>query len=236
MYANVGDNEVTLISSVAFVAEKEQALYQKAFALAREMLGKAAERSKKHYNMRVKPTSYQVGDWIYYFCPRHRVGRSQKWQRFYSWPFLIIEILGAVNLRIQKSPRANPMVVHVDKVKQCMGETHVSWLGTQTYTVIPITVESDVLPIMFGGVDRGGLSTSAVYVEPNVMVKPKRNAGVPARILSRIYAAWDNAPPHVCKPIDVECVNNDEFCLSRFGDIKKTAKKTEFKYKFFPCR
>jgi len=73
MCADVGDDEVTLISSISFVAEG-QALFQKAFTLTRKMLGKAAERSKKRYDMRVKPTTYQVGDWVYYFCPRHRVG------------------------------------------------------------------------------------------------------------------------------------------------------------------
>jgi len=70
MYADVGDNNVTLVSSVAYVAER-QALFQRSFMLAREMLGKSTERSKKRYDMRVKPTSYQVGDWIYFFCPRH---------------------------------------------------------------------------------------------------------------------------------------------------------------------
>jgi len=30
----------------------------------------------------------------------HRVGSSPKWQRFYSGPFLVLEKLGAVNLRI----------------------------------------------------------------------------------------------------------------------------------------
>jgi len=48
MYAEVGDDEVTLISSIAFVAER-QTLFQKAFTVVREMLGKAAERSMKRY-------------------------------------------------------------------------------------------------------------------------------------------------------------------------------------------
>jgi len=102
MYADLGDEEVTYISSVGYVAEK-QASFQKAFTLAHEALCVAAERSKKRYDMRVKPTNYRVSDWVYYFCPRHRVGRSPKWQRFYSGPFLVTEVLGAVNLRIQKS-------------------------------------------------------------------------------------------------------------------------------------
>jgi len=154
MYADLGDGEVTHISSVGYVAERQE-LFQKAFATAREALGLAAERSKKRYDMRVKPTKYQVGDWVYYFCPRHRVGRSPKWQRFYSGPFLVIDILGAVNLRIQKSARANMMVVHVNKVKLCLGETPTPWLDIEFYNVIPNTLEPDVLSNIFGGVDRG---------------------------------------------------------------------------------
>jgi len=72
MYANVGDDGVTLISSIAFVAER-QALFQKAFTVVREMLGKAAKR-KKRYDMRVKPTTYKVGHWVYYF-----LSLSQGW-------------------------------------------------------------------------------------------------------------------------------------------------------------
>jgi len=95
----------------------------------------------------------------------------------------VTEILGAVNSIIQKSVRANQMVVHVDKVKQCIGETPVSWLGDDHYNVIPVMLETDVLTIMFGGVDRNGVSTSADDVETNVIVGPKWNAGVPARFL-----------------------------------------------------
>jgi len=100
----------------------------------------------------------------------------------------VIEILGAVNLRIQKLARANQMVVHVDKVKQCMGETPVSWLGVEHHNVIPTTLEPDVLTNMFGSIHRGWISTSAHDVNTNVIVRPKRNAGVPALFLSRIYA------------------------------------------------
>jgi len=65
----------------------------------------------------------------------------------------VIEILGAVNLRIQKLARANAMVVHVDKVKHCTGDSPVSWLGNNDYNVVPPNLETDALPIMFGDVD-----------------------------------------------------------------------------------
>jgi len=125
MYTDLEDPELASVSSVKFVAER-QILFKKAFALTRETLGVAAERSKKRYDMRVKPAVYEVGNWVYYFCLRHRVGRSPKWQRFYSGPFLVLVKLGSVNLRIQNSPCANPMVVHVDKIKHCTGITPAS--------------------------------------------------------------------------------------------------------------
>jgi len=128
------------------------------------------------------------------------------------------------------------MVVHVDKVKQCMGETPVSWLGAEHYNVIPVMLETDVLTNMFGGVDRNGISTSADDVDSNVILRPKRNASVPARFLSRIYAVWDNAPSNVCTAIITECVDNNELCFFRDSEMKRAAKKQEFEYRCFPCR
>jgi len=42
---------------------------------------------------------------------------------------LIVEILGKVNVRIQKTAKASVMVVYVDKIKLCKGETPESWMG-----------------------------------------------------------------------------------------------------------
>jgi len=120
---------------------------------------------------------------VYYFCPRHRVGRSPKWQRFYSGPYLITDVLGPVNLRLQKSVKANKMVVHVDKVKHCTGTTPVSWLGVDNYNVVPVNLEPDVLTNLFGGVDRSGGASSTDDTNTTVIERPRRNAGVPARFL-----------------------------------------------------
>jgi len=235
MYTDVGDDETMTTSSVEFVAER-QLLFRKAFTLARDTLGIAAERSKKRYDMRVKPISNKVGDWVYYFCPRHRVGRSPKWQRFYSGPYLVTEILGTVNLRLQKSVKANKMFVHVDKFKHCTGNTPVSWLGTDHYIVIPPVLGSDVLPHMFGNVDRTGPLASTDDTNPTVIVRPKRNAGMPSRFLCRIYALYDNEHICVCTMEQGGGGNNDDFCLSRYHVIKKAAtKKMDFEYRCFPC-
>jgi hypothetical protein len=70
----------------------------------------------------------QPGQWVWYYYPRRYTQRSQKWQRFYIGPLLVVKQLGAVNFVIQKSAKATPMVVHIDKLKLCRGETPKSWL------------------------------------------------------------------------------------------------------------
>jgi len=106
---------------------------------------------------------------------------------------LIVEVLGAVNLRIQKPAKAAAMVVHVDKVKRCMGDTPVSWMGTgerdttlgaleDDRVLVPLFVEDPYVRTadIINDNDDGGVLS--------VMVRPKRNAPMPARYLSRIYA------------------------------------------------
>jgi len=112
------------------------------------------------------------------------------------------------------------MVVHVDKVKQCLGETPMAWLGTETYYLVPTAMEQDVLPNMFGGIDRGGIDTAADDIATNIIVRPKRNTCVPAHFLSRIYAVHDNALSYIYDYVKNERDYNNELCLYRFIDMK----------------
>jgi len=95
LYVEVEDKNLDAGSYSEFVEGQKDA-FRSTFALARKSLGFCAENRKKRYDMRIRPSIYKVGAWMYYFCPRHRVGRSPKWQNFYSGPFLIVEVLGAV--------------------------------------------------------------------------------------------------------------------------------------------
>jgi predicted aspartyl protease/transposase InsO family protein len=101
-----------------------------AYTLVREQLGVQAERRKKYYDTKLKPSSFHVNDWVWLYTPRRRPGKSIKWQRLYNGPFLIIDQIGPVNYVIQRSPRAEPKVVHVDKLKLFLGDTPESWLST----------------------------------------------------------------------------------------------------------
>jgi len=78
MYVGVEDKTVDDKNYSNFVQDQRKKI-REGFDRARESLGVNADRSKKRYDMRVR----------LYFCPRHRVGRSPKWQNFYSGPYFI---------------------------------------------------------------------------------------------------------------------------------------------------
>ena len=46
----------------------------------------------------------------------------------YVGPMLIVDVIFATNVKIQKSCNSPSQVVHVDKLKGCQGETPASWL------------------------------------------------------------------------------------------------------------
>ena len=84
----------------AFVL-RQQELADTAFELAREQLQVAAERRKVAYDVRVKKQQLHVGDWVWNYYPRRYTGRSQKWQRSYIGPFLIVREIPPVNFVLQ---------------------------------------------------------------------------------------------------------------------------------------
>jgi len=115
--------------------------------------------------MRVKPKQYHVGDWVYYFNPRKRPGRQGKWATKYTGPFLVIKIIGAVNVVIQRSKRAKPMTVHVDKLKPFVAdEMPRPWLDDPRSDVL---VENEFI----GGVEP--ISDEPETDEPETLAKQR---------------------------------------------------------------
>jgi len=100
-----------------------------AYEEVRKELRVAAQRYKRYYDIKVRPHRYEIGQWVYYFNPRKYAGRQDKWVRKYSGPFLVIATPTPVNVVIERSSRAKPMTVHLDKVKLYTGPEPVSWLN-----------------------------------------------------------------------------------------------------------
>jgi len=90
-----------------------------AYEIVRQNLGVVAERNKRYYDLRARPTSFSVGQLVYYFNPRKHVGRSEKWQKKYAGQFREKKVLSPVNLLLRRSRKSKPFVAHIDKVKIC---------------------------------------------------------------------------------------------------------------------
>jgi len=101
------------------------------------------------------------------------------------------------------------MVVHVDKVKKCIGDTPVSWMGTgERDTTLGALENNEVLVPLF--VEEPYVRTADIINDNDdggvvpILVRPKKNAPIPARYLSRIYAVsvTDNCGDDV---INISC-------------------------------
>lgn len=91
--------------------------FRSAFEAAREHLGAAAKRRKRHYDLRARPQAFPVGSQVWCLNPRPHKGRFRKWQSPYLGPFEVIRQLGPVTYEIRRGQHAQPWTVHVDKLK-----------------------------------------------------------------------------------------------------------------------
>ena len=93
--------------------------FRSAFEAAREHLGAAAKRRKRHYDLRARPQAFPVGSQVWCLNPRPHKGRFRKWQSPYLGPFEVNRQLGPVTYEIRRGQHAQPWTVHVDKLKAC---------------------------------------------------------------------------------------------------------------------
>ena len=121
-------DESNQVNSMDEFVQRTQEQMADAYEIARQHLRAAAQRRKDTYDIRVRHQEFQVGDWVWYWYPRRYSSRSPKWQKNYIGPFLIVRKIEPVNFVLQRSSRAKPFVVHVNKLKKCFGQTPTSWL------------------------------------------------------------------------------------------------------------
>jgi len=134
--------ELAAPSYDGYAGELQQRLVT-AYEVRRE-LRRTAERNKRYYDVAVKPHQYVAGDWVYYYNPRKRPGRQDKWERKFSGPYLVIATPSPVNVTIQRSVKAKPFTVHIDKVKIYTQDPPKSWLKmTDTVEKCEVAVQVD---------------------------------------------------------------------------------------------
>ena len=114
-------------NSHELVADAQQN-YRKAYAIARASLSVQESRRKDVYDRRVVRRKFSISQWVWYFIHGDIKGGRPKWSKMYVGPMLIVDVISATNVKIQKSRNSPSQVVHVHKMKVCRGETPASWL------------------------------------------------------------------------------------------------------------
>ena len=119
------------VSLDEFVCQTQEQMSD-AYEFAREHLRAAAKRRKQTYDIRVRESDVRVGDWIWYWYPRKFPRKSLKWQRSYIGqrtnvaPLpLVIRKIEPSNFVLQRTAKSKPSVVHVNKLKKCLGRPQV---------------------------------------------------------------------------------------------------------------
>jgi len=69
-----------------------------AYAETRVSLKRAVQTQKKYYDLKVKPTVFEKGSWVYYFHPQYHQGKQDKWIRKYLGPYLVVDTPSSVNV------------------------------------------------------------------------------------------------------------------------------------------
>jgi len=98
-----------------------------AYAKVRAQLQRSAGYNKRCNDIGVKPSRFEVGQWVWYFNPRKLRGKQMKWTQQYEGPYLILRMLLPLVAKIQQSSRTKPKIVHIDKLKKYEGEEPRMW-------------------------------------------------------------------------------------------------------------
>jgi hypothetical protein len=141
---------------------------QETYLLARSHLQRNADFRSARYNLRVKPATFPVGQWVWYHCPRRSVGLKDKWTKYYDGPYKVLDQVGPVLYRIQKSARAHPKIVYVDKLKLFDGDTPKDW-------------DSSTAPVEIADEEPLGLEALEVEDREIPVSRPTRPRILPAR-------------------------------------------------------
>jgi transposase InsO family protein len=142
---------------------------QTAFALARECMQTQAETRAFRYDMRVRPKTFEIGQLVWYYYPRHRSMIKDKWASWYIGPFKIVDKIGPVLFKIKKSPRAQAKAVYIDKLKLYVGDVPDVWKERVT----PDEPDMDLnLPLV---------TDTEIIDQPQLIDRPRRVIRPPVR-------------------------------------------------------
>ena len=103
-----------------------RSILSKVHTMARENLVSAQVRQKKHYDLRLKENTYEVGDLVYLLDSARKIGQSSKLQQIWKGPLLVTKVLTPILFEV--TGRKKPVVLHHDRLKPCCDRSIPLWL------------------------------------------------------------------------------------------------------------
>ena len=99
---------------------------------ARKYLNIFSESLKKSNDVRMHQNPYKIGDAVWYYNPKRKLGFNPKLQRPWKGLIIVVDCLNEVLFGIQSGPKAKPQVVHHDKLKPYLGVDKPEWFSNKT--------------------------------------------------------------------------------------------------------
>jgi transposase InsO family protein len=106
----------------------------KDFETVRDHVNKAVRVRQKRYDVRVTPQELVVGQQVWYLCPRRYRNRSPKWQRCFTGPYTIVNIVDPHVYIIKRHSKSKSFAVHRDKLKPAIHGSVNQNLGASAQT------------------------------------------------------------------------------------------------------
>jgi hypothetical protein len=184
----------------------------------RDQLNATMLTNKRYCDESVHKHSCSVGEWVWFYKPRHQTGQCPKWSRLYSGPFRVMKRLSDIRYVTQQRPQSQPIVTHVDKLKKYEGTAPIDWVnapvnlpaepvekqnedeGTTTAQQAEHNSNQDTLPLL----DKPhsiSVETSSTHVKRAVA-----SAGFPVSVES-CWFQW-YVPVYQCTPDQIHLLRN----------------------------
>jgi len=85
----------------SFVEQTRDRMIQ-SYASACHQMQRCAGYNKRYYDIGVKPSRFEAGQWVWYFNPRKLPGKQMKWVLQYEGPYLILKMHSPLVAEIQQ--------------------------------------------------------------------------------------------------------------------------------------
>jgi len=106
------------------------------------------KRQKRNYDRRVHGPEFRKGQFVWLHSRQRRPNLSKKLSLPWEGPYLVVTVLSDVVLRIQRSARSKPMVVHSDRLKLYEGPELVAWEYKAPGTLEEIGLNENSEPVL----------------------------------------------------------------------------------------